>query len=476
MRHAQLILAALATVACVGNDQTQPELLGSSRRQLQSAFDVDKVAPSSSAARYRKGGRGVLQSLQFGASHRGRGERQHGVASSLAHFARARGQKKLFSWSKRGGRGKLQVSKRPPQAKEGWDWGPQLKRPKSEHSDGLPLYHVNTWNRPDLFQWERKLFTFGDPIRDMQPPGGQQHQFDQEKLSRQTLIRPMLDNLSHTTERVNKTVVLMLVNSGQIHLLLNFACRCEFRKIPWKSFLFVYALDTQAHKLLLALGIASFLIPNVELTKGARTFGDGTFAKAVFWKNAIVHDVLAMGYNILFQDVDLVWRNDPRPYFFEQRATAVDMCWMYDGGSRFEQPVYANSGFVFVRNTRRSRLFWREAFLAGHTTRTQQSITGPLLVHHFFNNGLQFHILGNQFTNGHLLQLTRKATAHMLPHNWIVAHASWTQNHTNKVVKLQTFDEWDGGCVARIRQDFLQTLAHSHADISVHPHDTARGG
>ena len=39
-------------------------------------------------------------------------------------------------------------------------------------------------------------------------------------------------------------------------------------------------------------------------------------------------------------------------------------------------------------NTRRSRLFWREAFLLGHTQRSQQGITLPLLVHHYFNSGL----------------------------------------------------------------------------------------
>lgn len=105
---------------------------------------------------------------------------------------------------------------------------------------------------------------------------------------------------------------------------------------------------------------------------------------------------MQLGYNLLFQDVDLVWREDPRRYFFQPRAAAVDMCWQYDGGNRHQQPLYANSGFIFVRNTRRSRLFWREAFLLGHTQRSQQGITLPLLVHHYFNSGLRLHILGKR--------------------------------------------------------------------------------
>ena len=82
------------------------------------------------------------------------------------------------------------------------------------------------------------------------PAGGLQAAFDDQKSVRRAHIRPILEQMAHTNEKVNRTVVVMLVNSGQLHIFHNFACRCDSRGIPFRSFTFIYALDLAAHQLL----------------------------------------------------------------------------------------------------------------------------------------------------------------------------------------------------------------------------------
>ena len=332
----------------------------------------------------------------------------------------------------------------------GWDgqtWTRDRPPVATAGDDDLPLERLETWQRPSNFQYETRLFA--NPQLQNMRPGGMQRAFDEARTERHAIIQPMLERLAHTSPLVSRTVVVMLVNSGQLHLLLNFGCRCRARGINWKSFTFVYALDEAAYTTLRALGIASYRSPLADIAEAAKIFGDPTFARVVWWKNAVVHDVLQMGFNLLFQDVDIVWRADLRPFFFERRALSVDMFWQYDGGNHHQQPHYANSGFIFIRDNYRSRLFWREAFLLGHTLNSQQMITNPLLTHHFFNHGLKLHILSSDWAGGPQLGLTRETTR--LPPSWRIAHASWTHNHTNKVVKLSAIDEWDSACVERLR-------------------------
>ncbi len=59
----------------------------------------------------------------------------------------------------------------------------------------------------------------------------------------------------------------------------------------------------------------------------------------------------AAGYDVLFQDADLVWMRDPRP---KLQATVHDAVFMDDGARtpRFT-PFFANTGFYFLRHNTR---------------------------------------------------------------------------------------------------------------------------
>ncbi|KAK3252595.1 hypothetical protein CYMTET_38128 [Cymbomonas tetramitiformis] len=266
--------------------------------------------------------------------------------------------------------------------------------------------------------------------------GGQlQKKFDNEAPRRHAELRSVLQRLAR-----NNAVVVMVTNWGQSPLLWNFGCRADFRGIPWKNFTFVYALDADIQDVLQERGVASWRPNKVNIRNVSKKFGDSQYAKTVFWQIAMVHDILSMGYDVLAQDVDLVWRKDPLKFFAEADPD-TDMFWMNDPAS-LQQPLYINGGFVYVRNNARTRAFWTEAYNHGHSHNSQQSILRPLFVHHYFNNGLRLHVLDNRFANGPLLGIKK----HEVPSDWIVAHASWTHNMTDKVAKFRTLGEWDEHC------------------------------
>jgi len=306
---------------------------------------------------------------------------------------------------------------------------------KQEPAPPPPLSARQTWHRPATIQRAKSVGVTTPAER-----GPRQRAFDADRTLRNAAFKQQLQRLATP----QNTVVVMLTNTGQSGMLWNFGCRCEHRGIPWKNGTVVYALDSEIETTLRSRGVTTRRSPEVEIHDAAKTFSDAQFAKVVFWKNAVVHDVLSMGFNVLFQDVDVVWKQDPRQWF-ESADPTVDIFWTYDGGNSAQQPLYVNSGFFYVRNNERTRAFWEEAYLNGHRGNSQQGTLEKLLVHHYFNNGLQLHVLDDRFVNGHLLPLGKKNPN--VPEDWIVAHASWAYNQATKVEKFKAFGEWDTDCV-----------------------------
>ena len=109
---------------------------------------------------------------------------------------------------------------------------------------------------------------------------------------------------------------------------------------------------------------------------------------------------------------------------------------MKDGNNKFQQPLYANSGFHFDRNNERTLQLWEEKYLLVHTGRVQQMVIQPLLIHHYFGNSLRLYILPVEVANGNLWGTNPKQVG-KIPKNLIVLHASWTTNSTHKILKKE---------------------------------------
>jgi len=297
--------------------------------------------------------------------------------------------------------------------------------------------YFNRNEHPDYHRWHDEIYP-----KDRETQKGEKViALEKQKVARKMVTKPIFDKIANAN---NGVVVVSIVNWGQLHLLANFGKSAEKRGIDWKKKLFVYTMDSKSQSWLEREGVPSYHFPNTDSEQAAVVYGDEQFRLVAFFKSAAMEDGLSHGHDILYQDVDTVWRQDPTSFFLDDKRIGVDVFFSYDGGNTQWQPLYANSGFHFTRNNQRTRRFWRECYLNADRFQTQQQTVEPLLVHHYFLYGLKVHILSDQFANGHLFN----GKWSMVPSAWKTAHASWTVNATDKVGKFTTLGEWHlpSGC------------------------------
>ena len=119
-------------------------------------------------------------------------------------------------------------------------------------------------------------------------------------------------DLHQTTQFEKETIIVMTVNQGQSHLLVNFLCAARARKLDVRRVL-VFVTDEESKQLIEDLsnddevGVMVFYDKwNMEeLPKGGEgvKYGDSTFTSMMFAKILCVLYVSLLGYDVLFQDV-----------------------------------------------------------------------------------------------------------------------------------------------------------------------------
>jgi len=127
------------------------------------------------------------------------------------------------------------------------------------------------------------------------------------------LIRKLLDR----DLRPGSDVVVMVVNAGEMDLLANFACSCQAHNISMRNVM-VFSGSDDVLPLIESFGAmglyheASF----ADVSRNASyEYLDRIFIDMMWYKSFSVWLLLKLQYNVLFQDVDLVWYRDPVHYF-----------------------------------------------------------------------------------------------------------------------------------------------------------------
>jgi Nucleotide-diphospho-sugar transferase len=187
----------------------------------------------------------------------------------------------------------------------------------------------------------------------------------------QTTLQPYLANLQTYLDKlrpiaqqvaVDNTIIVMVSNYGHSELLVNFVCHAKQRTLDL-SMILVFATDIETYHLSLSLGLTTFFhdqlfaqIPKQHAIK----FGDSTYKNTIFSKLYCVHLVGLLGYNYLFQDVDLVWYKHPLDFFRQPKLPFHNDYEIYmqnDGNyAQFYAPYSGNTGFYYVKNTRTTQV------------------------------------------------------------------------------------------------------------------------
>lgn len=267
-----------------------------------------------------------------------------------------------------------------------------------------------------------------------------------------------LEKLKPVVEKIafQNSVVVLVCNLGQSALLLNFLCSAQRRGFDTSAIL-VFATDQETYDLVTAMGgVVVFHDESIfgEMPKkAAGKYGDKTFRNMMLAKVYCVHLVALLGYDVLFQDVDVIWYKNPLEYFHSPNAidAQYDVYFQDDGNhGLFYAPYSANTGFYFVRNNDRTKHFFNSLLLAGDMvwqTRSHQIPLVALLQEHASAYALKIKIFSreeNDFPGGYTYHRRYDQMKDIIKGkvNPQIFHMSWTSNSTIKVKFYQQMGEW----------------------------------
>ena len=261
-------------------------------------------------------------------------------------------------------------------------------------------------------------------------------------------LKPMLEKIAR-----DNSIVVAVCNLGQASLLMNFVCNARSKGFDISNLL-VFATDQETLTLCQSMDLNCYYdgINFADLpTREARAYGDRIFSQMMWAKVIVVQFVNWMGYDVLFQDVDVVWYKDPITLLKDgDDYKGFDIMFQDDGARSLRYAPYcANSGFYYVRYNDRTRYLFQSLLYAGDfiskTGSHQQALTALLAEHssltglkvktldtHEFPGGWNFHRRSNKTIKemvGHPSVSTDK-------HIPTIFHMSWTKNKVRLLISL----------------------------------------
>ena len=146
---------------------------------------------------------------------------------------------------------------------------------------------------------------------------------------RQELIDEFLRVMGPPVDKngTTRTALLMVANAGVMDLVLNFMCSTSAAGIDMSSFV-VFLGQEEYKDLVTAMGGKSMFHPALGdmPAASAASYADRTFSRVMWLKVTSVYIALSAGFNVIFQDADLVWIQDPVPFLMTGERLKVSAC------------------------------------------------------------------------------------------------------------------------------------------------------
>jgi hypothetical protein len=154
-------------------------------------------------------------------------------------------------------------------------------------------------------------------------------------------LRPVAARVAEAgSPAVRGNIIVLVCNFGHAELFLNFVCVANANGVDLSKIL-MFATDPETHELATSLGIASFHDARIfaSIPRTASTwYGNDHYAKIMMSKVYCVHMISQLGYNLLFQDVDImIYQQNYLEWFVEKAATdSYDIFFQHDFNDRAE--------------------------------------------------------------------------------------------------------------------------------------------
>jgi len=244
-------------------------------------------------------------------------------------------------------------------------------------------------------------------------------------------------------------LVAMTFNAPYAQLFENWHLSCSHQGIDVRRETIVFPMDPQADAVARGLGYKTLFDPGSYGEFEQRDdvkFGDRQWIDCLFMKNAVMGDMLSLGNDVLFQDSDVVWRQNPLPYLRAKAATeGWDFLFQKAGINHIFQPLYYNSGFVYARSNDFSRNAWQRVLENQRYSYAYRSQQVPLnvVMNTLRERGLRTSGLAPElFVNGHLIPATPRPVDGPLHPDAMIIHFNWTDGLATKLERLRSFGLW----------------------------------
>ncbi|KAL7484304.1 hypothetical protein ACHAW6_009946 [Cyclotella cf. meneghiniana] len=296
-------------------------------------------------------------------------------------------------------------------------------------------------------------------------------------------VDAVLEDLTPILKKVarNNAVVVMTCNHGQSALLMNFACSARRKSFDLGNVL-VFPSDKETKELAEGLGLTTYYdeknmgpLPS----GGAKRYGDKYFTAMMYAKVICVLYPLMLNYDVLFQDVDVVYFKDPVVSHVyvncgsvvhsdcnEPKIQHFDVLFQHDGSNTIRYAPYsANSGFYYVRANKRSQYLFTSLLYHSDlilTWDSHQQALVQLLAEHSSLFGLNVKVFsrdtemfpgGYHFHNRHdfMKKFLQGKT------DTYIFHMSWTDSFEHVMQRLLQLGEWyvEDKCIGSTASDIL---------------------
>lgn len=191
--------------------------------------------------------------------------------------------------------------------------------------------------------------------------------------------------------------------------------------------------------------------------------------------------VSVLGYDFLFQDVDVVWFKSPLEYFYHEKS--FDMYFQKDGMvSKWNTPFGVNTGLYYVRNNDLTQYFFTSLLLNGdmiYRTHNDQNDIGVRLADFSSSYGLKVKVIprteittpgGYQFHDVSPFGKEYMKSIMNKTHEPYVFHMSWTSGKAHKIQYFQQMGQWyvNEACIDKTFEEIVAGVSSDNKSISAH--------
>lgn len=294
----------------------------------------------------------------------------------------------------------------------------------------IPLRNPNDIHKDPAFQDAVKLAA---PLRDA---------WSSSRPQRQAALRHVIRRLD------GPTIVTSVFDRNYIPFLRNWYASCVKHDIDPRRKTLLFPVDAAANEAANDLGFATLFeaegttLQAAEIAEGS---GRTDRRSIALRKLGVIADLLEQDREILFQDIDMVWRQDPVESIRRLADhDALDALFMNDGPNARFTPNHYNTGFFFLRNNDCTRAAWShvmDRWPAVFHLGSDQDYFNQLLPSLEARGFRVARLDDRRFVNGHSL-VAAEAHHRALPLDPAVVHVSWTLNLAAKIDKLKRLGYW----------------------------------